>query len=181
MKFIICSILLMSSAANAISLSDWKQLSKIKKINFLLQGSADVEVDIDKRKFTKNKLTLERQKLLNTQLKIIVKKLSEHQTELETDVEDDIHGIVGDVERTADVFISDDNHFLGAQIYFSQKGCAHQDENGEYIEQGGHYKTMTEAKKNKCFDEDVSWSGYSIIDEKFKEIDHSEYMEWSGY
>lgn len=181
MKFILSTLFLLSTAANAITLSDWKKLPKAKKIEILKYDSPQVEVLLNKNKITKNELSAERQKLLKSQLKEVVKKLSEFKTELETEVEDDMHGIVGEVEKTANVFISDDNHFLGAQIYYFQNGCDHQDENGEYVEEGGNYRTMTEAKKNKCYENDVNWGGHSLIDQNFKELEHSEYMEWSGY
>lgn len=164
-----------------VTLSEWKKYKKSEKINYISGNLGDIEISLDDGSIKGSRLSLPRLEIVKKNIEVIYKNLLLFETDLDTDVEDEYYGLVGDLQKSAELFFSEDNHFLGAQIKYFQLGCSHLDENDEYFEAGGHYKDISEAEKNNCFEEDVSWTGYSIIDQQFKELEYSDYMEWTGH
>lgn len=181
MKFILLSLLTFSLSAEAITYTDWKKLTLDDQIDYLSDHSGDIEIDLDSKKITRTTLPTQRMTKLKSKINSLIKKLSGYQTELYTEVEDDYHAQVGNLQVSASLYFSDDNKFLGVNVFYFQQGCSHQDENGDYTEEGGYYTDLQEAEKNNCFDNDVSWSGNSVANESLKELSHSDYMEWSGH
>lgn len=181
MKYMMTLLLTLSFSAQAITFKEWQKLTDEAKIEYLDYESAAVSADVDAKKVISTTLTPARQAKLKSKIASLLSSLHTYQTEMYTEVEDDYHGIVGKVARSADLHFSSDNIFLGANIHYFQQGCSHQDAEGNYLEEGGYYETIEEANKNNCFDNDVSWSANSIVNELVSEIYNSEFMEWSGH
>jgi len=175
MKLLLLSLFILSSTAQAITLKEWKKLTIEQKSDYLTGESGDFYVDIDSKKIISTSLDKPRAARLNTPVISTIKKLVSFKTVLTTEVEDDFYALVGSVKRTADLFFSSDNHFLGAYISYRQAGCSHSDQSG------GHYATTAEALKNNCVDNDVSWTGTSAVDENIIEVYESGYMDWTGH
>ena len=174
-------ITMISLHSLAITFSEWKALSKDQKIDYLASNNSDLRYSITGQKIVESRMDKERRAALSPKFKAHFIKLNEYQSDLNTEVEDYNYGKVGPLEITAGLFYSEDNKLLGADFHFFQGGCSHQDAKGEFEENGEYYNNIKEAKLHNCFDNDVSWSGFSYMDYNFKELEHSEYMEWSGH
>lgn len=174
MKLIALTLLTITTLAHGMTFKEWKKFDDEQKTEYLSNEYGEVEVDLVKLTITSQKMTAARASKLKSKISNLVKQMAALKTELNTEVEDNYHFTVGSIEKTALIHFSSDNKFIGASIYYFQRGCSQEEESG-------HYTTMAEAKKNGCIDNDVSWSGNSIVNEALKEIYQSDYMEWSGH
>jgi hypothetical protein len=172
---LILALAFFTSQATAITLNEWQQLSPLEKIEYM-DGNPSVEIHLNDTKVERNHARIDQANIEATMV-----QLRAFEPGFNIEVEDDYYATIGAHKITADLYYSDDHQFLGANIYYKQYGCSHFDQNGEFIDQAGHYANTTEAEANGCTDNDVSWVGSSIIDEQMQELSNSDYMEWSGY
>ncbi len=172
---------IMAFKSFAVTLEGWKSYSAEQKINYMSDNLSDIDILLQSGTITHSRLNSARLEIAKTKIGDIYKNLTYFETNLNTEVYDDMYATVGNLQVSADLYFSEDNHFLGSQIQYFQSGCSHIDDSDEYIEGAGNYKDFEEAEKNNCHDNDVSWSGYSTTDQLFKELQHSDYMEWSGH
>lgn len=171
--------LLFTSNAFSITFKEWTALSVEKKVEYIEDNSSQASYDDKKWSYRTTSPSLLR--AIKKDQNRLVKEFASYRTEAYLEVEDDNYALVGDVEVSSDVYYSEDNKLIAVSFHYAQRGCSHQDDNGDYTEESGFYMDYTEAHKNNCFDNDVSWSGFSFADSKFKELSHSDYMEWSGH
>jgi hypothetical protein len=163
-----------------LTLREWKTLSKSEKTEYVDNNNPDFKVSLDLPK--KDQIyNLQSYEKFQSRIPFIVKKMENYETELDTEIDDYSFATVGPVVRTLEVYLSTDHHFLAGRISFYQQGCSHVDEENEHIDESGHYSNWEEAGINKCVDNDVSWEASSVMNELFKELEHDEYMEWTGH
>ena len=110
-----------------------------------------------------------------------LQKLELAETKMNTKNYDSSFGYVGDVSKWIDVYFSTEGKYIGASIQYEQYGCIHYDENEVEVEKFALYSTRAQALLNDCRGDEVSWEGYSYLDENFQEIYHDEQLEWSGF
>jgi hypothetical protein len=165
----------LSNNALGITLEAWKNMKPEEKIEYM-NSTYSAEVQINQKQIMSNPGKIE-SKTLNRYMEL----LANYEAGFDIDVEDDYYATVGAHKITATLLFSDEQEFLATTIYYIQTGCSHFDQNGEYIDQGGHYATLSEAESNGCTDNDVSWAGFSMLDENLQELTNSDYMQWSGH
>jgi hypothetical protein len=182
MKTIFLFILCFSLQSHAITFKEWQSFKSEEKVEFLGNNNPQVVLELDSKKVTYSDMTDIRFSTLKDSIFQTIPKLLVYESELYTDIhDDDFYATVGGLSKTASLYFSDDNVFMGANVTVVQSGCSHMDEDDEYYEQGGSYSTIEEAEANHCFDNDVSWSGSSSVDEVFTEIYSDDYLEWTGH
>lgn len=179
--FVFLGLLILTAKSEAITLAEWKKLSKNEQIEYLSSEIEDIQVSLDDKRILSNFLSRERKEIISPTIRKITEKISKVKTTLNTYVEDDFYALVGSIKRSAQVYFSEDNYFLGASVMYLQQGCSHEDEYGDFVEGNGHYSTIQDAERNNCYDNDVSWAGHSVINHEFKEIANTDYMEWTGH
>jgi hypothetical protein len=96
-------------------------------------------------------------------------------TNLDTEVHDEWYSTVGEAEIEIQFLYSDEKIIIGAHLVYFQTGCSNEEI------QGNHYNSYEQASQADCYDNDISWSGYSYRDEQGRELDYSGYMEWTGH
>lgn len=157
----------LSISLQAISINEWKKLSNDEKASHIQD-----EVPFDE---------ISQKDIINQveDIQDFVAGLVE--TDMDLEIHDDVHSRIGKMRLSYSFLRSDEGVLLGAMEYYFQQGCSKYNSDEEFEESYEYYETEAEANRSNCFDNDVSWSGYSIRDEYGVEIDNSGYLEWSGH
>ncbi len=183
MKSLFLALCLISTSVFAqqnFTLTEWKKFTDEKKAEELdrMVSWTSIKMTPKGYVFSKDDKTPSPMKKLIADYYV---KFVKTESELSDEVYDDIYGQIGSPTFELDFYFSKDKKILGSQLRITQRGCSHLDAEGELTEQTTHYETEKEANKNGCFDNDVSWTGWSIRDENAKEIYTNGYMEWTGH
>jgi hypothetical protein len=180
MRVIFLAVLFYNVSVFSMTLNEWNKISKTEKLDYFEKNLPDLELDINLKKV--HRINNDpKYKKFQRKISFVLNKMQNYETEIETEVDDYMFALVGPVQRTFQVYISDDNQFLGGNMYYFQEGCYHVDENEEFFDQTGYYPDWKAAEANKCLNEDVSWGASSTTDNFFVELEHDEYMEWTGH
>jgi hypothetical protein len=84
---LVTTLVLFSSLIHAISIKDWKDYSSEQKINYINATKEDVRYSITQNKILKVNISQDRLSLVG--LDLLIKKLTNYPTSLDTDIHDE--------------------------------------------------------------------------------------------
>lgn len=169
--------------ANAVSLSskvsfaEWEQMTLEQRKNFIFQNEFDVtyfKLNVTDNVVEEVYLPAQgREDLFSPVVKKITQKLSvlpnpylRFNPNKEHNGAHYNYNKVGKFTLTSYLFFSEDDQWIGSMNVYEQKGCVHYPDSNGNIAKSKNYPDMETAVASGCEDEDLVWTGATIIDHK---------------